>query len=81
MDLHFITLALGEGDFSWFRISRGTIDRRELAKIDSETTQTMPARVDCRTSAIADMVPNGAGGFHCVVKRSAENRGWRDGER
>ena len=40
------------------QIKRGTIFRSEPAKIDSETTQAMPVRLDCRiSSAIGDIGP------------------------
>jgi hypothetical protein len=43
------------------QIKRGTISRSERAKVASETTQTTPARLDCRISAtIGDTAPSGA---------------------
>jgi hypothetical protein len=61
MDLHFVTLALGEGKLLLVQIKRGRIARGKPAMVDSETTQTTPARLDCRISArIGDIVPSGA---------------------
>jgi hypothetical protein len=40
MDLHFVTLALREGNFSSFKPADHV--RREPAKVDSEITQMTP---------------------------------------
>jgi hypothetical protein len=47
MDLHVVTLAWEKG-FLRFQINQEPLARGEPAKIDSETNQTTPARLDCR---------------------------------
>jgi hypothetical protein len=49
MDLHFVTLVWEKGT-SPVSDQLANIGRGEPGKIDSETTQTTPARLDCRIS-------------------------------
>jgi hypothetical protein len=62
MDLHFVTLALGEETSPGSDQAGNHIPRRAPAKIDSETTQTTPgpAGLSDIATTIGDMVASGA---------------------